>query len=426
MRLDPDGCSKLIILLILLFLTALLTVIETAFLSINKYRLRNLVTDIDPKAMLVNKILHDSGRFFDTIKVGDSLFKIALTVLGSSIAFSYFGEDKGIFIAILSLLFLVVVFAQILPRAMANKNPEHMSLSLVRVIRIILIVLFPIVKFFDLFKKFFDRLLGINVRETNGVTEEIIELVAVGQEDGIIHQEEETMIHGVFDFTDTIVKDLMVPRPDIVAVERSTSLPELMEIIKKEQFSRIPVYEKSIDNILGVVHIKDLIMTDACEKEDFSLDDYLRPTIFLPETKKVNDLFKTMKKEKIHLCVVLDEYGGTAGIITMEDLIEKIMGDIQDEHDTEEPDYRKIDEETIEVNASIRIEDFNRKLGTDLECEEAETVGGIVFTLLGRIPVEGDKVRLKNIELEVVLMEGHRIEKLRLTRLHQEKEIEQE
>lgn len=423
---DPDGCSRLLILFILLLLTALFTAVDTALLSINKYRLRGLVSELDPKAVLVNKILHDFERVSDTINFGDSLLKIAIAVLGASLAFDYFGVTEGIYIAIAVLTAAVIVFAEILPRAAAYSNPERMSLFLVRLVPVILIVLFPLVKIFSLFKIFFSKLFGINIQEANGVTEEIIELVAAGQEEGIIPQEEKTMINRVFDFTDTMVRDLMVPRPDIVAVERSTSLPELMEIIKKEQFSRIPVFENSIDNILGVVHIKDLIMTDACEKNNFSLNDYLRPTIFLPETKKVNDLLKTMKKEKIHLGVVLDEYGGTAGIITMEDLIERIMGDIQDEHDTEEPDYRRIDEKTIEVNASVRIEDLNKKLGTDLECEEAETLGGIVFALLGRIPVEGDKVQLRNIELQVVLMEGHRIEKLHLLRLPQQQtEIEQ-
>lgn len=406
---------------------ALFTAVETALLSLNRYRLRNLVTELDPQAILVNKLLNDSERFLDTINIGESLLKISIAVLGASAAFTYFGHEKGMFYAILILVVTIVVFAEVLPRTVAHRDPEYMSLLFIRFIPVILVILYPVVMFFNLFKMVFEKALGVTKQDSNGVTEEeIIELVAVGQEDGIIHQEEKTMIHGVFDFTDTIVRDLMIPRPDIVAVERSTSLPELMDIIKKEQFSRIPVYEKNIDNILGVVHIKDLIMTDACEKDDFSVNSYLRPTIFIPETKKVNDLFKTMKKEKIHLCIVLDEYGGTAGLLTMEDLIEEIMGDIQDEHDTEEPDYRLIDEATFEVNASIRIEELNEKLGIDLECEEADTVGGIIFTMLGRIPIVGDRVRLNSFELEVILMEGHRIEKMRLTKLEPEKEETQE
>lgn len=422
---DPDSSSQLIIMAVLLSMLAFFTAVETALLSLNRYRLRSLVTEFDPQAILVNKLLNDSSKFTDTINYGVSILKIVLAVIGTTLALSLFGDEKGILYAIIILVFIIVVFAEVLPRVASKKNPEQTSLFLIRFIPVILVVLYPLVRFFNIFRKIFERILGVNVQESNGVTEEeIIGLVAVGQEDGVFHQEEKTMINGVFDFTDTMVRDVMIPRPDIVAVERYTSLSDLMDIIKKEQFSRIPVYEKNIDNILGVVHIKDLIMTDACEKEDFTVDYYLRPTIFLPETKKVSDLFKTMKKEKIHLCIVLDEYGGTAGLLTMEDLIEEIMGDIQDEHDTEEPDFNRISEDIIEVNASIRIEELNEKLGIDLECEEAETVGGIVFAILGRIPVEGDRIRVNEIELEVILMEGHRVEKIRLTKLQPEEESE--
>jgi len=254
-------------------------------------------------------------------------------------------------------------------------------------------------------------------QKASGMEEEIIELVSAVQEEGVIHQEEKKMIHGVFDFVETMVKDVMVPRTGIIAVEKDMQLNELMEMIQREQFSRIPVYENSIDNITGVVHIKDLFMANACGTDDFVLEKYLRPTIFVPETKMVNDLFRIMKKEKIHMGIVLDEYGGTAGLVTMEDLIEEIMGDIQDEHDTEEPNYLRIDESTIDVNASLRIEDINEKLGLELECDDAETVGGIVFAKLGRIPVVGDVLNIGELEMHVIKMDGHRIEKIRIKRV---------
>ncbi|MDX9871316.1 MAG: hemolysin family protein [Clostridia bacterium] len=362
---DPDS-SQYVIFVILLSFSFLMSAFESTLLTFNRYRFRN--------------------RFVILLNIGQCLLTIALAVIGIPL----FGLPLTVGI--------VVVLTEVFPRILAYQKPA-------------------LVKFI------FEKIPGLNNPETNGVTEEeIIELVSVGQEDGVIHQEEKTMIHGVFDFTDTIVKDVMIPRPDIVAAEKETTLPELLEIIKKEQFSRIPVYDKNIDNILGVVHIKDLIMTDAAGKADFSLQDYLRPTIFLPETKKVNELFKTMKKEKIHLCVVLDEYGGTAGLITMEDLIEEIMGDIQDEHDTEEPDIRILEENIAEVKASIRIDELNETLDLDLSCEEADTAGGMVFTLLGRIPAEGESVRLNNVELKVIVMEGHRVERLRVTKLEPEEE----
>lgn len=405
---DPDSCYQLIILVVLLTMSALFTAAESVLLSLNKYRLRHLVGE-----------LNESHKLNDTILIGDSLVNIAAVVIGTSLALNLWGEERGVIYAFVFLALLILIFGELLPRIIAAKSPEGLGPILIRFLLIIKVILYPLVKFFNLFTLLFTKIMGVKPPTgENGVTEEeIIELVTAGQEDGIIHQEEKTMIHGVFDFTDTVVKDVMVPRPDIVAVEKNTSYRELIEIIKEEQFSRIPMYDNNIDNIMGVIHIKDLIMTEPRDQEEFKLSDYLRQTIFVPETKKVNDLFKTMKKEKIHMCIVLDEYGSTAGLVTLEDLIEEIMGDIQDEHDSEEPELCKIDANTVEVNGSLRIDELNEMLGLDLQCEEAETVGGLVFAELGRIPVEGDMVRVNNIELIVLEMEGHRIEKIRLTRL---------
>ena len=406
---DPDSCYQLIILVVLLVMSALFTATETALLSLNKYRLRHLMGELNPKAILVNKLLNEPHKIHDTVLVGGSLVNIAAVVIGTSLSLNLWEDKWSLFYAFVLLASLILVFGELLPRAAAAKSPERLSFILIRFLFVVMVILYPVVKLFNLFKA---------TTGENGVTEEaIIELVTAGQEDGVIHQEEKTMIHGVFDFTDTVVKDVMVPRPDIVAVEKDTTYQELIKIIKEEQFSRIPVYENNIDHILGVVHIKDLIMEQPCEQEGFKLNDYLRQTLFVPETKKVNDLFRTMKKEKIHMSIVLDEYGSTAGLVTLEDLIEEIMGDIQDEHDFEEPELCKIDANTVEVNGSLRIDELNEMLGLDLQCEEADTVGGLVFAELGRIPVEGETVRTNQVELVVLEMEGHRIEKLRLTRL---------
>lgn len=422
---DPDSCSQLIILVLLLLLAVFWTVTATAMLSLNKYRLRNLVTELDPRALLLHRIMQDSVKLNDTLSIGDSVLKVSATVLGTVLAFRNFGDDKNLLAVIIIFAVGMVVIGEILPKTIVQKNPERILLKLARVIPVMTLVLFPVVKVFKIFGLFFEKLLGVNSCEDNTVTEEeIIQLVAAGKENGVIHQEEKTMIHGVFEFTETLARDLMVPRPDIVAVEKDTKLHELLDVIRKEQFSRIPVYDKSIDNILGVVHIKDLVMAKARETDNFILSDYLRPALFIPETKKINDLLRTMKKEKIHLCIVLDEYGGTAGLVTMEDIIEEIMGDIQDEHDIEEPDYHQIDEKVFDVKASLRIEELREKLGINLECSVADTVGGLVFTQLGRIPVVGDSVTLPDVELAVVLMDGHRIEKVRLTKLEHEEGTE--
>jgi len=249
-------------------------------------------------------------------------------------------------------------------------------------------------------------------------------LAVTGENEEMINQVEKTILHGVIEFADMVVNDVMTPRPDIIAVEKNISFDDLITIIKEEKFSRIPVYEKTVDNIIGVVHIKDLILLLPEQRENFFLEKHVRQTIYIPETKKISELFMVMKKEKIHMAIVLDEYGSTAGIVTLEDLIEEIMGDIQDEHDREEPLLRHIDEDTVEVKASMRIEELNEDLNLNLSCEEADTLGGLVFATLDRIPVEGDKIEIADLELSVLEMEGHRIEKVRLNKLPSVKEIE--
>lgn len=421
---DPDSSHYyLIALLALIFCSAVFTAAGTAFQIIGRYKLRHLIAGLNPSVNLLNRLLDQPYKLFNTVIIGDNLCNISAVAIGTALAFNSWGEERGLILAILILTSLIVVFGEILPQAIANKNPEKIALKSVKLIYVLMLVLYPVVAFLNLISRFFSRLLGVedSIHENGSVTEEeIINLVAAGQEDGIIHQEEKTMIHGVFDFTDKVVRDVMVPRPDIVAIGKDASLPELLKIIKEEKFSRIPVYEDNIDNILGIVHIKDLIGEFQNPEREFSLSAYLRQPFYVPETKKVNELFKAMKKEKSHMAVVLDEYGSTAGLVTMEDLIEEIMGDIQDEHDMEEPELQKIDADTTEVNASIRLDELNEQLGLDLECEEADTVGGLVFTLLDRVPVEGDAVELKGVRMVVLEMEGHRIEKLRLTKIKAE------
>lgn len=422
---DPDSGYQLILLIVLIMFSAVFTAAAAAFQAVSRYKLRHLIAEFNPGVTLVNKLLEQPVRLNNTILIGDNLCNISAVAIGTAMAFHSWGEERGFFIAIILLTFLVIVFGEILPQTIANKNPEKTAVLVVRIIYALMIILFPVVAVLNQVSHFFSWVLGVkeNSHDNGSITEEeIINMVAAGQEDGIIHQEEKTMIHGVFDFTDTIVRDVMIPRPDIVAIEKDAPLDDLLKIIKEEQFSRIPVYQDTIDNILGIVHIKDLIVGFAGGDKEFALSEYLRQPFYVPETKKVNELFKAMKKEKSHMAVVLDEYGSTAGLVTMEDLIEEIMGDIQDEHDTEEPDVQRIDADTIEFNASIRLDELNEQMGLNLECDEADTVGGLVFTLLDRVPVEGDEVEVKGVRLIVLDMDGHRIEKIRLVKQNSEQD----
>ncbi|MFY9175483.1 MAG: hemolysin family protein [Peptococcia bacterium] len=424
---DPDSWIRILFFLMLLFFSSLFSAAEAAVVKLNKYRLKKLAQAQNPRAMLLNRLLEQPGKLFNTILLAESVSIIGTVVLGTSLAIEIWGEVLGKVWAIIILSILVAVLGEISPRAYAVKQPEKVVLNLVRFIYGVMLVLSPLVVMLNKLSNF---LLNHNKDDDSegdiSITEqEIFSMVAAGQEEGVIHQEETSMIHGIFEFTDTLVKDVMVPRPDIVAVAQDISLIELVDVIKKEQFSRIPVYDDNIDNIIGVVHIKDIIETLAENNQDFQIKNYLRQPFFVPETKKVNELFKGMQKEKTHMAIVLDEYGSTAGIVTLEDLIEEIMGDIQDEHDKEEPELLNVDDNTVEISGSMRLEELNEELGLDLHCEEAETVGGLVFTELDRVPTEGDQVRIGKLTLTVIEMDGHRIEKIRLTQEEQTEQGEQ-
>lgn len=419
---DPDSSMQVLVFLILLALSSLFTAAQVALAAVNKYRFKSLVSELNSKTVHVARLLDNPGKLFSTLLIADTLANITAVVLGTSFAVQLWGERWGITGAVIILSLLVAVFGETLPRTLAQSKPEDTILKLGRFIYLAMVLLYPLVILLNMISGLFARIWGAEqTTPENGLTEqEIISIVAAVQEGGIIQQEETSMIHGVFEFTDTVVRDVMVPRPDIVAVAADISLTDLAEVIKEEQFSRIPVYEENIDNIMGVVHIKDIMEALLEEKGSFRLLDYLRQPFFVPETKKVNELFRSMQKEKTHMAVVLDEYGSTAGLVTLEDLIEEIMGDIQDEHDTEEPELLNVDANTVEINGSMRIDELNEELGLDLHCEEAETIGGLVFAELDRVPLEGDQVVLGELELTVLEMIGHRIERIRLTRILQD------
>lgn len=418
---DPDGSKQvLFVLAIFILLTGFLATWEYALRALKKVHLRQPENEVDPRVVLVNSILEAPKRVFDSLYFGRLVFSMGAAALGTLLILKT-GYSGGWFTVTLGTVALFVVFlffGKSMPEVLGKKYPTQISLAFSRIIIAAKFLFTPLMRCFELPGKALGKLLKVQAEEKsdNGLTEaEIIDMVASGQEHESIDQVEKKMLHGVFEFADMVVKDVMTPRPDITALEKTTSYEDLMRVVKEEQFSRIPVYDGIIDNILGVVHIKDLIFLSFEEKQDFYPEKYVRQTIFVPETKKISELFMSMKKEKIHMAIVLDEYGGTAGLVTLEDLIEEIMGDIQDEHDSEEPLVQYLDEDLIEINGAMRIEELNEYLNTDLQYEEADTVGGLVFSLLDRVPVEGDKVEIAGLELTVWAMDGHRIEKIRLS-----------
>ena len=435
---DPDSSPYLMYVLFFVLLSFFCVTCEKSLQTFSKRKLSKVnseVEDLESNSgvILVNKVLTESSDVLDTLFLVNLISCIFAVSLGTVVAINNWGEGSGLFVFLVLVIMAFVVIGNIIPEVLGKKYPLEISRLSIRIVLFFKYLFFPLIKLFDLVKQFLISIARVPKDDVQiDFTEEEKEIISMvtsglavtGENEETINQVEKTMLHGVVEFADMVVNDVMTPRPDIIAVDQSTSYEDLITLIKEEQFSRIPVYEKTVDNIIGVVHIKDLILLMPDQRKNFCLQNHVRETIYIPETKKISELFMVMKKEKIHMAIVLDEYGSTAGIVTLEDLIEEIMGDIQDEHDREEPLLRHIDEDIVEINASMRIEELNESLALDLSCEDADTVGGFVFATLDRIPIEGDKIFLDNLELSVWEMDGHRIEKIRLNKCSCIKEIE--
>lgn len=416
---DPGSWVQFGVLILLLCFAAFFSAAETALISIGKIRARHLVEEKMNKAELVSQLLEKPGKLIGTILIGSTVVNIAASSLATALAIKIFG-DAGLGIATGAMTLAVLIFGEITPKSFAAEYPERVSLLVSRPIHGVMFMLTPFVKVFNLITNGILRIFGIEVSRTEPyiTEEEIRTMVSVGQEEGVLETEEKEMIHNIFEFNDTYVKEVMIPRPDVVAVENTADFAALMEIVNAEQFSRIPVYEETIDNIIGILYLKDLFGITEEERQAFRADKYMRKAYYIPEFKKVGDLFNELRYQKIHMAVVVDEYGGTAGVITMEDLIEEIVGDIADEFDAyEQPQIETIDDHTAVVDAGLHIDDVNEMLSLNLPSSESDTLGGFIFNLIGRIPEKLDKVTYEDNEFIIEEMEKHRIQRVRIVKL---------
>jgi putative hemolysin len=315
--------------------------------------------------------------------------------------------------------FITLVLGEIAPKSLALQHAEKYALGLGGAINFLSILALPAVKLVSFFSDVVVRPFGVHVRFSAPILteEELKMLVEAGEEEGVIEQEEKAMIHSIFDFTDTVARQVMVPRTDMDAASVTSSLEELLDIITSTGHTRIPIYEDNIDNIIGVVHAKDLLPVLRQEKRAFNIREVMREAYFIPETKDVDELLAEFKRGNIQMAIVRDEYGGTAGLVTLEDLLEEIVGEIRDEYDVEEPLIEVIDENHAVANARMNIDDLNEQMSLSIpEDEEYETIGGFVFDLFGRQPNEGEAVSWSNLDFEIVEVEGGRIQRIAVTR----------
>jgi CBS domain containing-hemolysin-like protein len=408
--------GQLVALVCLVFLSGFFSGSETALVSVNRIRLKKLAEEGDANAVVVEGLLEHPNKLLATILVGNNLVNISAAAIATSLAIDFFGS-RGVGIATGVMTFLVLVFGEITPKGYAIRNAERISLRIAKPMELLVRVLYPVVRILTAITKPLIRRFGGDVRFTPYVTEDEIKmLVEVGEREGVIEKGEKEMIHGVFEFGETEAKEVMVPRIDMKCLSVDDSIEKAVEFVKATGHSRFPVYEKNIDNIVGILNSKDLFG----RRSKASLRELIRPAYYVPESKKLDEILREMQERKTQMAIVVDEYGGTAGLVTLEDILEEIVGEILDEYDTEEPGVQIIEEGVALVDAKTSIDDLNDALDIDLPEEEFETVGGLIFNVLGRIPSPGDKVKINGNTMIVEKMRGRRIAKIRVIKAPKE------
>lgn len=428
---DTDSSMQIIVLAALIFLSAIFSSTETAFLSINKIRLRNLQEEGEKKADLVLTMLENQSKLISTLLVGNNIVNIGSSALATKMATAAFG-DVGVGIATGVMTFLVLVFGEVVPKNLAAAHAEAWAMFIAPFIRLLSIVLTPVVFLLTKLSDFVVRFSKKDDEEDPTITEDEFKiLVNVGQEEGVFDESESEMINSIFEFDETVVKAIMVPRIDIVAVDVEEPIYEALRLIVDGGHSRIPAYEESIDNIVGILYAKDIFGHLDADFNQLKVKELIRPAYYIPETKKVSDLLNELRSKKVHMAIILDEYGGTNGLVTIEDLIEEIIGDIQDEYDVEEDLIVMHSDSQLVADARAPIGDVEEAFDVELEEEiledsEADTIGGLAFEHLGGIPTKGDEVTVGRFLIRIVEVSGRRISKVEITLLPPEEEEEEQ
>ncbi len=403
---DPSRWGEFLLLVLLILLSSFFSGTETALVALGKYYLKK-----ENKVLI--ELLREPQKTLTTILVGNMFVNVFASSLAAYIAISTWGE-QGLWLSTVIMTFIILLFGEISPKSIAIYMPEKVALLASYPLRLVTIILFPLVYVLTKFVEFFSLMFGIKTEEESFSEEEVDILLSLGRENGVLKEEEREMIERIMVFRETTVKEIMVPRIDMECLDAASTLKEVMEKIRELHHSRLPVYEGNIDNIVGVLYIKDLSRYLGKGKLDVPITEFMRKPFFVPENKRADDLLQELIKKHIQIAIVIDEYGGVAGLVTMEDLMEEIVGEIQDEYDKEEEPIKKIGEGVYMVNGLVNLYTLSEELGIDIvdEEEDFDTLSGLLFELTSHIPKKGEKVTYKGIEFEVAKINKNRIEKV--------------
>ena len=408
---ETSDIIQLVIVIILLSASAFFSSAETALMTSNKLRMRNLADNGNKRAAKVLKVTENTDKMLSAILIGNNIVNLTASSISTTLTLKIFGS-KLVGIATGILTFLILVFGEITPKNVASKNAENMALAYIGVISFLVTLLTPVIFIVNNVAKFVISIFNKNGDDNNAVTEEELRaMVEYSHEEGVIENEEKKMIVNVVDFGDTVAGDIMVPRVDMVMVDEKSSYEEILQVFREERYTRIPVYEETPDNVIGILNVKDFLLIE--DRENFVMKELLREPLYTYEYKKTSALMMDMRKTGANIVIVLDEYGITAGLITLEDMLEEIVGEIRDEFDADEDEgITKVSDLEYLIDGSTNLDDINDRIGLSLSSEEYESIGGLIMEKLGRLPVEGEIINFDNIVLTVKKMDHARIEKV--------------
>ena len=411
---DSDVAIQLIILILLLLLSAFFSSSETALTTVNKIRMRTLADAGDERAGFVLKVIGDPSKMLSAILIGNNIVNLYASSLATLLATRLWGNEMvGLATGILTLL--ILVFGEITPKTISTISAEGIALRFSKIIYVIMILLTPVIFIVNRLSFLVLKLFRVDPhKRAEAITEdELRTIVEVSHEEGVIESEEKKMINNVFDFGDAVAKDVMVPRIDMRFVDVNATYQELIEIFREEKYTRFPVFEESTDNVIGIINIKDIFLAE--NSSDFSVRNYLRQPLYTYEFKKVSELMLEMRKVEVNIIIVLDEYGATVGLITLEDMLEEIVGEIRDEYDEDEEDaVIQVSPKEYIVAGSMKLADLNDRLELNLESEDYDSIGGLVIGLLDHLPEAGEDVVVDHVRIVVDRVEKNRIDKVRL------------
>ncbi|HEY92771.1 MAG TPA: HlyC/CorC family transporter [Dehalococcoidia bacterium] len=409
----------LVFLFVCLLLSAFFSSSETAFIALQRIRMEHMVSTKVNGADRVAKMLQRPEKLLSTILLGNNLVNTAAAALATALAISVWGAEQGILIATIGITIILLIFCETTPKTIATQHAERLSIIFARPVEVISWLFTPFVVVLSWIASGFSKLAGgAPVPRSLASDEEIRTMISVGHREGTVEEAEAEMLHKVFDFGDRPVREVMVPRPEVVCLEQGSKLADFLALYAQSPLSRFPVYQDNMDNVVGILSVKDVLMAQAkgTTNDQSAVDDLVRPAYFTPETKHINELFAEMRDKNYRMCVVVDEFGGTAGIVSLSRLVEEIVGPVGDELAAVEKEYEAINAYTFQIDGSMRIEEANEEMQLELPEGDYDTVAGFVLDLLGYIPKQGEQLRYKDLKLVITKMRGVKIEEILLTK----------